>query len=119
LTIEFKPNSAQVQVFGNDLLVHIFLNILFNVLDCYKENEIVSIEIEPTRREGAEYWQTEITMYCREIEDYMKYGSSVLGMRAARIIAESLNGTLEVTDYQDNESNRVKLFTVLLPAASK
>ncbi len=119
IVIEFKPNSAQAQVFGNDLLIHIFLNILFNVLDCYKEGENISIEIEPIHHDGLEYWQTEITMYCREKEDYRKYGSSILGLRAARIIAESLNGTLDVTDYQDDESNRVKLFTVLLPAVTK
>jgi len=119
LVIEFKPNSAQAQVFGNDLLIHIFLNILFNVLDCYKESEKVSIEIEPIQRDGQAYWQTEITTHCRDREDYRKYSSSVLGLRAARIITESLNGTLDVTDYQDNESNKVKLFTVLIPAANK
>jgi hypothetical protein len=119
IVIEFKPNSAQAQVFGNDLLIHIFLNILYDVLDCYKKGENVSIELEPTHSDGQAYWQVEITTYCRKIEDFRKYSSSILGLRAARIITESLNGTLVVTDYQDNESNRVKLFTVFLPAVNK
>ncbi len=119
IVIEFKPNSAKALIFGNDLLVHIFLNILHDVLDCYKKGENVSIEIEPIHSEGQAYWQTEIKTYCRERKDFRKYSSSILGLRAARIITESLNGILVVTDSQDNELNRVKLFTILLPAVNR
>ena len=96
--------------------MHIFLNILFNVLDCYKESENVSIEIEPIQRVGEEYWQTEIKTPCSDKEDQRTYSSGVLGLSAARIITESLYGTLDVKDYRNSESIRMKLFTILLPA---
>ena len=119
LAIQFNPNSAKALVLANDLLVHVFLNILYSVLESYYEGEDVSVEITETQHDGEDYWETTIIAPSKTDEKQKSYSSGILGIKVAKTITESLNGELSVQETTVDDQSLKKIFTVVLPAAKE
>ena len=116
LKVEFKPEKSQSIVLANDLLVHIFLNILHSALECRLMGEVVSIGIQSVQREGDPYWQISINAPGKIIDDENEYSSGTLGLTAAELMTTSLNGQYEMERYTRVDKCEGRLFTILLQA---
>jgi len=116
LKVEFKPEKSQAVVMANDLLVHIFLNILYNALECRLKGEVVSIDLQSVQRGGDPYWQITINAPGKTVEDENEYSSGTLGLTAAELMTTSLNGHFEMERYSRVDKCEGRLFTILLHA---
>ncbi|MGY5879967.1 MAG: hypothetical protein RTV31_06930, partial [Candidatus Thorarchaeota archaeon] len=119
LSVQFNPNNSKAFVLANDLLIHVFLNILYAVLDCHQEGDAVSIDINETHRDGEDFWEIIVDTPCKIDEKQKSYSSGILGIKAARTITDSLNGELAVQESIDDDKSLTKVFKVILPAAKE
>lgn len=119
LSVHFNPKIEKALVLANDLLMHVFLNILYSVLDCYHEGRSVSIDITEIERDGEDYWKITVIAPCKIDETKKSYSSGILGMNAAKTITDSLNGVLLVQETMNDDGTIQKIFTVILPAAKE
>ncbi|MHA2077621.1 MAG: hypothetical protein ACXACG_00130 [Candidatus Thorarchaeota archaeon] len=116
LTVEFKPSMSQSIVMANDLLVHIFLNILYSALECRLRGEIVTIGIQSIQQEGDQFWQIAINAPGKSIEDENEYSSGMLGLTAAELMTTTINGQFEMERYSRIGKCDGRLFTILFHA---
>ena len=114
LSVEFKPDRSKAVVFGNELIINIFLNILYSVLESYLEGTTVVITIKPIEISEIEYWQTDVKTSCRSQTNKRSY-SSILGLLSARTITEALRGTFTVKDLETDTDGLERILTVQLP----
>jgi hypothetical protein len=114
LVVEFDPKDSHAFVMANDLLVHIFLNILYSALECRKRGESVKIGIHETQSDGDDFWQIDITAPGRSAEQEDGYSSGTLGLLAARLMTESLNGTFAIETFARTDICEGRLFSILL-----
>ena len=66
---------------------------------------------------NEDYWQIDFIAHCQGQRISKTYSSSVLGLLAARVITESLNGQFVVTESKMNELISEKTFSVRMPAS--
>ncbi|MFW9768597.1 MAG: hypothetical protein ACFFEM_07220, partial [Candidatus Thorarchaeota archaeon] len=114
LKVEFKPETSQAIVMANDLLVHIFLNILYSALECRLRGEVVTIDLESIRKANEAYWQITILAPGKSIDEEDDYGSGTLNLTAAELMTTSLNGEFEMEQYSRVGKCDGRLFTILL-----
>ena len=119
LSVQFNPNNSKALVLANDLLVHVFLNILYNVLDCHQEGTAVLIGINETHHDGGDFWEIIVDTPCKIDEKQKSYSSGILGITAARTITDSFKGELTVQESIDDDKSLKKVFRVILPAAKE
>ncbi|MFW9793974.1 MAG: hypothetical protein ACFFEE_06725 [Candidatus Thorarchaeota archaeon] len=117
LIVEFQPETSQAIVMANDLIVHIFLNILYSALECRIRGETVTIGIDSIEHEGEDFWQIDINAPGRSIESEQEYSSSTLGLTAAKLMTESLSGHFMMENYERIDSCEGRLFTIRLRTA--
>jgi hypothetical protein len=116
LKVEFQPEHSQVYVIANEMVFHIFLNILYSALECRKRGETVTIGIHGTKLSGDSYWQIDINAPGKSTEQEEGYSSGTLGLLAAQLMTESLNGHFEIETYTRADSCEGRLFSIKLPA---
>ncbi|MGY5860033.1 MAG: hypothetical protein RTU63_11740 [Candidatus Thorarchaeota archaeon] len=119
LSVQFSPNNSKAFVLANDLLIHVFLNILYNVLDCHQEGSEVVIDITETQRDSEDFWEIIVATPCKVDEKQKSYSSGILGVTAAKTITDSLNGELSVEESSEDDKSLKKVFRVILPAAKE
>ena len=117
LIVEFKPDIPKAIALANELAINIFINILFSILECYIGDESVRIELKNVEWNNEDYWQIDFIAHCQGQRISKTYSSSVLGLLAARVITESLNGQFVVTESKMNELISEKTFSVRMPAS--
>lgn len=118
LIVEFQPDDSQAFVMANELLVHIFLNILYSALECQKRGEIVTISIREIEDSGEDFWQIDIKAPGRKADVEDLYSSGTLGLLAAQLMTESLNGTFSVETYARVDVCEGRLFSIRLHTAN-
>ena len=116
LVLEFQPEESQAYAIANDLLVQIFLNILYSALECRKRGETVTIGIRQTVVESESYWQIDIKAPGRRADQEEGYSSGTLGLLAARLMTESLKGHFGMEAYTRTDVCEGRLFTIRLHA---
>ncbi len=114
LVVEFKPEQAQAFVMANDFLVDIFLNILYSALECRIQGEAVKINLESVKDSGEDFWQVDIKAPGRSIDDVYAYSSSTLGLTAAKLMTQSLNGHFGIERYERVDMCEGRLFIIRL-----
>ena len=114
LKMEFKSDEANAFVMANELLVHIFLNILYTALECGRRGETVTLSIQSFEQSGEDFWQILIKAPAKTIDDKDKHSSTTLGLTAAELITQSLNGTFESERYQRVDDCEGRLYTIRL-----
>jgi hypothetical protein len=117
LKVEFKPETSRALVMANDLLVHIFLNILYSGLECRLRGEVVTIDIESIRKANESYWQVAIIAPGKSIDEEDDYSSGTLNLTAAELMTTSLNGEFEMEQYSRVGKCDGRLFTITVRAA--
>ena len=117
LIMEFQPKDSQAFVMANEMLVHIFLNILYSALECRKSGETVTITIHETEHSGEDFWQIDIKAPGRKTDEEDGQSSGTLGLLAARIMTESLNGTFAVETFTRVDVCEGRLFSIQLHTA--
>ncbi|MFW9975934.1 MAG: hypothetical protein ACFFDQ_11745 [Candidatus Thorarchaeota archaeon] len=116
LIVEFKSEDASAYVMANEFLVHIFLNILYSALECRTRGESVIIKMNEIIHSGNNYWQINIIAPGRKAGVDDGYSSGTLGLLAAQLMTESLNGQLSVETYERTELCEGRLFSIRLQA---
>jgi len=119
LKMEFKSDEANAFVMANELLVHIFLNILYTALECGRRGETVTLSIQSFEQSGEDFWQILIKAPAKTIDDKDKHSSTTLGLTAAELITQSLNGTFESERYQRVDDCEGRLYTIRLHATNE
>lgn len=114
LVVEFQPKDSQAFVLANDLLVHIFLNILYSALECRIRGETVTIGIHEAESEGQSYWQIDIKAPGRSAEQEDGYSSGTLGLLAARLMTESMKGQFAMETFARTDICEGRLFSIRL-----
>ncbi|MFW9806948.1 MAG: hypothetical protein ACFFFK_09490, partial [Candidatus Thorarchaeota archaeon] len=112
LVVEFQPKDSQAFVLANDLLVHIFLNILYSALECRIRGETVTIGIHETEVEGERYWQIDIKAPGRSADQEEGYSSGTLGLLAARLMTESMKGQFSMETFARTDLCEGRLFSI-------
>ena len=118
IVVNFQSEDSQAHVMANDLLAHIFLNILYSALECRVRGETVTIGIQEAERSGDLYWQIIIKAPGRKVDDADGYSSGTLGLLAAQLMTESLNGQFTIDTYTRTDVCEGRLFTLLLHPAN-
>ncbi|MHA2236298.1 MAG: hypothetical protein ACXABH_13280, partial [Candidatus Thorarchaeota archaeon] len=118
LKVEFKPEKSRALVMANELLVHIFLNILYSALECRLRGEIVTIGIQSLQQAGDQFWQVTINAPGKTVLEENEYSSGTLGLTAADLMTTSLNGKFDLETYSRVGDCEGRLFTIVLPAVS-
>jgi hypothetical protein len=118
LILEFQSEDSRALVMANEMLVHIFLNILYSALECRKRGETVTIGIHETEHSGEDFWQIDIKAPGRIIDEDDGYSSGTLGLLAARLMTEALNGTFEVETFARVDVCEGRLFSIRLHTAN-
>jgi hypothetical protein len=118
LIVEFRAEESQAFVMANDLLVHIFLNILYSALECRMRGESVTIGIHETEYSGENFWQIDIKAPGRSEEQEEGYSSGTLGLLAARLMTESLKGHFEMETFARTDVCEGRLFSIRLRATN-
>lgn len=129
VTIEFKPDMDDALVLANELLYHVFLNILYSALEYSLEERSITVEIVHNVHSGANWWETIIEVpgqWIRQGErfrmynaDTENYSSNSLGLMAARILTESLKGHFSIRETSINKSEIRTAFVVGLLEATE
>ncbi len=114
LVMEFQPEEPDASVMANELLVHIFLNILYSALECRKRGETVKIRIHETMHSDENYWQIDITAPGRSADQEDGYSSGTLGLLAARLMTESLKGYFSMGTFERTDICEGRLFSIRL-----
>ena len=118
LIVEFRPDDSEAYVMANELLAHIFLNILYSALECRKRGETVKIGIHETVNADENFWQIDITAPGRSTDQESGYSSGTLGLLAARLMTESLKGEFTMETFARTDVCEGRLFTILLHATN-
>jgi hypothetical protein len=118
LIVEFQPEEYEAYVMANDLLVHIFLNILYSALECRKRGETVRIAIHEIEHSGQSYWEIDIKAPGRRANEQDGYSSGTLGLLAAELMTESLNGQFSKETFARTDVCEGRLFTIRLLSKS-
>jgi hypothetical protein len=116
LVVEFQPEESQAYVIASDLLVQIFLNILYSALECRKRGETVAIGIHQTEYDNDSYWQIDIKAPGRRANQDEVYSSGTIGLLAAQLMTESLKGYFQMERYARTDVCEGRLFTIRLHA---
>ncbi len=119
LVVEFHPEKAQAFVMANELLEHIFLNILYSALECRLRGETVTIDLQSIERVGEEFCQVDIKAPGKEIDVKNEFSSGTLGLTAAELMTESLNGYFDVERFERADKCEGRLFTIRLRSVNK
>ncbi|TFG34645.1 hypothetical protein EU527_02225 [Candidatus Thorarchaeota archaeon] len=114
LIVEFKPIKSEAITLANQLIVNIFLNILYSLFECKIHGESISISIEPVEHDNTEYWQTNFVAQCFSKVSGKTYGSK-LGLLTAQTIAKSFNGHFEEIEQRIDDAKIEKTFFVRFP----
>lgn len=118
LMLEFQSENPEIHVMANELLVHIVLNILYSALECRIRGEKVNISIQETEQSGDVYWQINIKAPRQKPDQNNEYSSSTLGLLAAELMTESLNGHFAVQTFKRQDECEGCLFSILLHKAN-
>ena len=118
LIVEFQAEESQASVMANDLLAHIFLNILYSALECRIRGETVTIGLHETEYSGENFWQIDIKAPGRSEEQEEGFSSGTLGLLAARLMTESLNGYFEMETFARTDICEGRLFSIKLRATN-
>ena len=128
VTIEFKPDTDTALVMANDLLFHVFLNILYIALEYPLEERNIAIEIVPNYSDDAAWWETILEVpgqWVRKGErlrihnvDNENFSGNSLGLMTARILTESLSGQFSIRETSTNTGETRTEFVVRLLEAS-
>ncbi len=118
LIVEFHPEKAKAFVMANELLVHIFLNILYSALECRLRGETVTIDLQTIEYAGEGFWQVDIKAPGKAIEDKDEYSSGTLALTAAEFMTESLNGSFDVERFERADKCEGRLFTIRFRAVN-
>ena len=118
IVVEFQPEEYDAYVMANDLLVHIFLNILYSALECRKQGEAVRIAIHEIEYSGQSYWEIDIKAPGRRASEQDGYSSGTLGLLAAELMTESLNGQFNKETFARTDICEGRLFTIRLRSKS-
>ncbi len=118
LIVNFQSEDSKAEVMANELLVHIFLNILYSALECRARGETVTIGIQEMEKAGEAFWQIIIKAPGRKIDDENEYSSGTLGLLAAELMTKSLDGQFSVDNYTRTDVCEGRLFSILLHAAN-
>jgi hypothetical protein len=118
LIVEFQSEEYDAYVMANDLLVHIFLNILYSALECRKRGETVRIAIHEAEYSGQSYWEIDIKAPGRRADEEDGYSSGTLGLLAAELMTESLNGQFSKETFARTDVCEGRLFTIRLLSKS-
>ncbi|KXH77412.1 MAG: hypothetical protein AM326_05120 [Candidatus Thorarchaeota archaeon SMTZ-45] len=117
LKLEFQFEDAEIYIMGNELLMHIVLNILYSALECRIRGEKVNITVQETEQSGDVFWQINIQAPGRKPDQKDEYSSSTLGLLAAQLMTESLNGLFAVQTFERNDECEGRLFSIMLHMA--
>ncbi|MGD9397584.1 MAG: hypothetical protein PVJ05_14205 [Candidatus Thorarchaeota archaeon] len=118
LVVNFQSDDSRAYVMANELLTHIFLNILYSALECRVRGETVTIGIQESEKSGDLHWRITIKAPGRKVDDEDGYSSGTLGLLAAQLMTESLNGQFSVDTYTRTDICEGRLFSILLHAAT-
>ena len=119
LVVDFQPKDSNAYVMANDLLVHVFLNILYSALECRIRGETVTIGIHETAYSSTNYWQIDIKAPGRSDNQEDGYSSGTLGLLAARLMTESLDGYFAMETFARTDICDGRLFTIRLRATNE
>ncbi|MFW9788632.1 MAG: hypothetical protein ACFFE1_13210 [Candidatus Thorarchaeota archaeon] len=114
LVVEFHPEESEAFVMANELLAHIFLNIHYSALECRKRGETVTIGIHEIESSGEKYWEIDIKAPGRSADQEEGYSSGTLGLLAAQLMTESLNGSFEMESFARTDICEGRFFTIRL-----
>ncbi|MFX1482432.1 MAG: hypothetical protein ACFFCP_04500 [Promethearchaeota archaeon] len=118
IVVNFNPETAYAPVMANELLVHVFLNILHSSLECRILGETVTIELQSIIKEGEEFWQIKINAPGMPSANEEEYSSAKLGLKAAELMTESMNGRFQVETQSRDDECEERIFKILLRAGS-
>jgi hypothetical protein len=129
VTIEFKPDIDTALVMANELLYHVFLNILYSALEYPMEESDITVEIAPNTHDDITWWEAVLEVpgqWIRQGErfrmynvDTENYSGNSLGLMAARILTESLGGQFSIREASTNSGEIRTEFVVRLSEASE
>ena len=124
ITIDFQPETDDALVLANELLYHVFLNILYSALEYPLDERSITVNILRTPQGGTNWWETilqvpgrwvrqgeRFRMYNSEMETY---SSNSLGLMAARILTESLRGQFSIREASTTKNQIRTAFVVSL-----
>ncbi|TFF91760.1 HAMP domain-containing histidine kinase [Candidatus Thorarchaeota archaeon] len=121
VVVEFDPEEAEAAVLANQLIVHVFLNILYYALERSRHGVTIKSTIRLTEELGDDYWEVRISapgvvadMKANPMESQLRSGGS-LGLVAAQKMLEVFRGTLNVIDDSGESDNGV-IYVIRLPA---
>jgi signal transduction histidine kinase len=127
--VHFTPVRHRAFVMANEYLIHVFVNLLINVLQHPPEEKTISVEVAPHTEDGVEWWQVRFGVPGRWIEhgsrptlfdrEVGSYSGSALGLLVARLLAESYGGSVTMEDRIMGEFFKGTVFVVSLPASDK
>ncbi len=117
ISIEFNPTYATAMILANDQLVHVFLNILYSILESQLEGGEIRIETNQTHQDEESFWHTKIIAACRVDSERETYSSGILGIATARAILELLQGKLSIEEIEIDSRTIRKIYIVTLPSA--
>ena len=116
LTVEFEPSVPKAMVFGHDLIINIFLNILYGILEYHIEGITVVIQIDSIEQDGVEYWRAAVKTPFRDQIAKRDFSSGTLSVLTARTITESLHGTFNIREIKSEIGSIERIFTIQLPS---
>jgi len=124
LTIDFQPETDEAPVLANELLYHVFLNILYSALEYPLDERNITVNILRTFHGGNNWWETILQVpghWVRQGERFRMYNaeteiysSNSLGLMAARILTESLKGQFSIRDASTTKNQIRTAFAVRL-----
>lgn len=117
ISVEFNPTYATAMVLANDQLIHVFLNILYGILECKSEGGEVRIETNAMQQDEQSFWQTRISAICKADAEKKDYSSGILGISTARAILRLMHGELSIDETEVDSTTKSKFYTVTLRAA--
>jgi signal transduction histidine kinase len=122
--VEFRPEIDRAPVMANELLHHIFLNILYSALEATQEERSISVEIKSVNESGVNWWETTFEVpgqWVRQAENFRIYNpanntyqGNSLGLLAAKIMTDSLRGQFIMCEGKESEDNIRTVFVIRL-----
>ncbi|MFW9959534.1 MAG: hypothetical protein ACFFDV_00860 [Candidatus Thorarchaeota archaeon] len=124
VTIDFRPETDEAFVLANELLYHVFLNILYSALEYPLDERNIAVNIVHTLQGGTNWWETIVQVpghWVRQGERFRMYNSETdiyssnsLGLMAARILTESLRGQFSLRDASTTKNQIRTAFVIRL-----
>ena len=93
--------------------------MIYTALECGRRGETVTLSIQSINQGGEDFWQVLINAPAKTLDDKDKHSSTTLGLTAAELITESLNGTFESESYQRVDDCEGRLYTIRLHATNE